>query len=380
VEEIEDWRTVREVLQTTAMAAYTMRADESAMYLTPVGGGPTVRVSLTETEAGGIAESVYQALSATPAPVSAAMQQLNEAETSFPKEFNATVEEFAVVRNDRWTVWGQGDVDPEVRVFVAESAELGGLRGQYDAGPPRAGRVSDPQGRLYAEGPAWNWYLPGGSTAVASSRPQAETNSADPGAPVSRPSTHPVVGQPAVAPATIAAQPELLQQGLPHAMKWRADGTPAPLYKFSDKTPEEVFRDGLRPKGGRLGHLIEHVYHNPADTGYVSTSRNYHYLRDSALNDPGSADALHRRYRWRYDVVVPGGINVDATLDIASPFPDQEEVAFPGGINVKFIRGVQPLENGSPAGEYIVNFYYDPDYAPWADDSAENVDPSSQSS
>jgi hypothetical protein len=54
----------------------------------------------------------------------------------------------------------------------------------------------------------------------------------------------------------------------------------------------------------------------------VSTSRNPGYLRDSVRNDPRSAEALHGRYQWRYDVVLPGGIDV------------------------RFIRGVQWLENG----------------------------------
>ncbi|GLY83561.1 scabin-related ADP-ribosyltransferase [Actinoallomurus iriomotensis] len=131
---------------------------------------------------------------------------------------------------------------------------------------------------------------------------------------------------------------------------------------MTDKRPQEVFRDGLRPRGDRLGHLIDHVYNNPKDTGYVSTSRNPGYRRDSVRNDPRAAEALHGRYQWRYDVVLPGGIDVNATLDIASPFPDQEEVVFPGGIDVRFIRGVQWLENGSPSGAYIPNPDFDPGF------------------
>ncbi|HXA58598.1 MAG TPA: hypothetical protein VNW94_05495 [Streptosporangiaceae bacterium] len=281
---------------------------------------------------------------------------------SFDADYAVTVAEFpVVVQNEWWTVWGQGAEDPELRVLVAESGALGGLRGQYDAGPPKAGRVSDRAGRLYAEGPAWNWYLPGQSAPVASSRPETNVGwvpAEDAGAPVSVPSPYPVVDRPVVPSSVTAARPELLAAGLPHALKWRADE--APLYKFTDKPPAEVLRYGVLPKGGRLGHLIEHVYNNPADTGYVSTSRNRNYLRDSALNDPGSAQLLFNKYQWRVDVFLPGGIDVNATLDIASPFPDQEEVAFPGGIHVKFIRGVQPLQNGSLAGGYIPNPAFDP--------------------
>jgi hypothetical protein len=322
-----------------------------------VNGGQVVGLPLVVAQSGSLAQGIYQVLSGTPAPAPAPSKYSTE--DSFDTEYAATVDEFPVViQNERWTVRGQGDEDPETRVFVAESQELGGLRGQYDAGPPKAGRVGDPEGRLYSEGPAWNWYLPGGSAVVASSRPKTDVRSElsqDPGAPVSVPSPHPVTDGPAVDPSRTAARPHILESGLPHAMKWRSDDGGTPLHKFSEKAPEEVFREGLRPKGDRLGHLLEHVYKSPRDTGYVSTTRNRDYVRDSALNDPGSAAALHRRYRYRYDVVLPGGIDVNATLDIASPFPDQEEVAFPGGIDVRFIRGVQALENGSPMGEYIFN-------------------------
>ncbi|GAA4509200.1 hypothetical protein GCM10023191_070070 [Actinoallomurus oryzae] len=284
--------------------------------------------------------------------------------SGFEADYTATTEEFPiVVRDEWWTVWGAGAEDPDLRVFVAKSRALGGLRGQYDAESPKAGRVSDDQGRLYAEGPAWNWYLPGRSAAVASSRPSTDEHPSDPqaaGVPLRRTSRYPVTDRPSADPAFTAARPGTLAAGLPHVMKWRTDD--APLYKFSQKTPEMVFRadGGLFPRGHRLGHLIDHVYNNPEDTGYVSTSRSRRYLRDSAQNDPVSASLLFDHYRYRYDVVLPGGIDVNATLDIASPFPDQEEVAFPGGIHVRFIRGVQPLRDGSPDGEYVHNPYFNP--------------------
>ena len=373
IEKVDGWETLRETLGEGTLVPHTMAADASNIYLTPDEGGPTVGLPLVVAQSGSLAQSIYQVLSGTPAPAStpaptpapASAPAKYSAEDSFDIEYAATVEEFPVViQNERWTVWGQGAEEADARVFVAESQALGGLRGQYDAGPPKAGRVADPEGRLYSEGPAWNWYLPGGSAAVASSRPKTDLRSElseDPGAPVSVPSPHPVTDRPPVDPSLTAARPRTLGSGLPHAMKWRSDEGGAPLHKFSEKAPEEVFRDGLRPKGERLGHVLEHVYKSPQDTGYVSTTRNRDYVHQSAMNNPGAAAALHGRYRYRYDVVLPGGIDVNATLDIASPFPDQEEVVFPGGIDVRFIRGVQALENGSPTGEYIVNPDFDPD-------------------
>ncbi|MCW2943369.1 MAG: hypothetical protein JWR24_86, partial [Actinoallomurus sp.] len=302
---------------------------------------------------------------ATPAP-GGKQVMLARGTKEIEEEFAATVAEFPeVVRNDRWTVWGQGAEEPDFRVFVAESPALGGLRGQYDPEGPKAGRVTDHTGRVYDRGPAWNWYLPGGGHLLASSRPATVVRSFETdalGVPISPPTLHPVSEVPAVDPSATAALRRLLDGGLPHAMRWRSEQGEAPLYKFSDKAPEAVFRDGLLPKGEQLVHLLDHVYNSPPDTAYVSTSRSVHYLRDSTYNDPGSAAALHGRYRWRYDVQVPGGIDVNATLDIASPFPDQQEVAFPGGIHPRYIVGAQPLVNGSPAGAYVHN----PAFAPTA--------------
>ncbi len=301
-----------------------------------------------------LSDMVYQALSG-PAPVK------YSAEDTFDAEYEATVEEFPEVgAPEGWSMRGQGSDVPEGRVFVAENTALGGLRGQYDTAAPKAGRVADSSGRLYSEGPAWNWYLPGRNGVVASSRPITDARRGVEGAPAGLARRHRVRDTPPVEPSSVAALPRMLDGGLPHTVRWRSEADTAPLYKFSERPPEEVFAQGLRPKGDHLGHLVEHVYRNPANTGWLSTSRNYHYLRDSVLNDPGSAAPLHNRYRWRYDVQVPGGIDVNATLDLASPFPDQEEVVFPGGIDVRFIRGVQPLVNGSPWGPYIVN----PAYAP----------------
>jgi hypothetical protein len=71
---------------------------------------------------------------------------------------------------------------------------------------------------------------------------------------------------PVIAPSATESLPRLLDGGLPHAMKWRSDDDGAPLYTASEKAPEEVFRDCLRPNGGDLVHLIEHVYGDPGDT------------------------------------------------------------------------------------------------------------------
>ncbi|GLY83558.1 toxin glutamine deamidase domain-containing protein [Actinoallomurus iriomotensis] len=95
IERLGDWGPLRESLGSDALIPHTMRADGSAIHLTPTAGGPPVRVPLTDDgppNAHSLADGIYQALSGTP-------------EDRFAAEYDATVAEFpTVVRNDHWTV------------------------------------------------------------------------------------------------------------------------------------------------------------------------------------------------------------------------------------------------------------------------------------
>ncbi|MFD4763289.1 hypothetical protein ACFWOJ_31890 [Streptomyces sp. NPDC058439] len=290
------------------------------------------------------------------------------ADGRFDRRFAGTLYDFPVaVSTDRHTVWGYGQDDPDFHVFAAEVPSLG-LRGEYNPEGPSAGRVTDMTGRVYSDGPAWDWYLPGRGL-VASSRLLTVPLSADETdpspVPVGWPATGPVSPAPAVAPATVAADPSALAGGtLPEAL-WRDhDG---PLYRFSPDGPEQIFREGLMPYGSDMVHLIDHVYGGSAQvpntvfaSATATATANRDYVRDSARANPMGAPALHRRYRWRYDLQVPGGIDVNATLGLASPFPDQEEVLFPGGVDRRYIRGAQPMAYGMPVGAYVMNPHFAP--------------------
>ncbi len=280
------------------------------------------------------------------------------ADGQFDGRYEETLEAFPVaVATDRHTVWGYGQDDPDFHVFVAEIPSLG-LRGEYNSDGPSAGGVTDMAGRVYSRGPAWDWYLPGRGL-VASSRLLTDEG-AEP-VPVGWPATGPVSPTPPVDPAVVAADPAALAGStLPDAL-WRDHE--GPLFRFSPDGPEQVFREGLKPYGPEMVHLIDHVYGGSAlvpNTVFASATANRDYVRDSARANPMGADALHRRYRWRYDMEVPGGIDVNATLGLASPFPDQEEVLFPGGIDRRYIRGVQPMAYGMPVGPYVPNPYFAP--------------------
>ncbi|KUO09356.1 scabin-related ADP-ribosyltransferase [Streptomyces sp. DSM 15324] len=243
---------------------------------------------------------------------------------SFDDEFAALTDgSFPVhAATDRWTVWG---VDGDAKALVAEIPALG-LRGTHVDGVdrPHAGPFSDP-GRSTRHGrepaPAWNWYLPG-EGAVASSHWRA--------APLDIP--HRVGPRPPVDPAVTAAR-RTDPAALPEGARWRLDDDT--LHVFSDLAPQEVFRTGLLPGGDRPVHLLKQAADAPTDSSYLTATRR--------TDHPLSAGA-----RWRYDLEVPGGIDLNATLDIASPFPDRHEVLFPGGVDARFVHSARRLTDGVP--------------------------------
>ncbi|MEW2113724.1 hypothetical protein AB0945_00735 [Streptomyces sp. NPDC005474] len=269
---------------------------------------------------------------------------------TFDDEFAALADgSFPVhAATDRWTVWG---VDGDTKVLVAEIPGLG-LRGTHvDGGDrPHAGPFSSPAGEPrhgQDPSPAWNWYLPG-EGAVASSHWRT--------APLDAP--HPVGPHPPVDPAVTAAR-RTDTTALPEGTRWRQDDDT--LHVFSDLAPDEVFRTGLLPGGDNPVHLLKHAVDPPADSAYLTAGRQ--------TGHPRSATA-----RWRYDLKVPGGIDLNATLDIASPFPDRHEVAFPGGVGPRFVRSAQRLADGTPDGTRHENPGFAPEQAE-PDEHADDDDP-----
>ncbi|MDR3084621.1 MAG: enterotoxin A family protein, partial [Streptomyces sp.] len=128
------------------------------------------------------------------------------------------------------------------------------------------------------------------------------------------------------------------------------------LYVFGPagaEHPAAVFDDGLRPEGGTLVHVAAQVSDRAVpDSAWVTATRKIGRLREQAAAETG---ALLGRYGWRYDIAAPGGVDVDGTLGPAGPHPERAEVLYPGGIDSRYIRGAQRLEEGRPVGPYLTN-------------------------
>lgn len=127
-------------------------------------------------------------------------------------------------------------------------------------------------------------------------------------------------------------------------MKWR--DSDEPLYRFDDRPPSEIFVEDFEPKNPDNSNLWDFTRSN-TDSAFVSTTTS---------DEP---DDFYTT-KYRYDIDPPGGIDINETLGDESRYPHEKEIAFPGGIQSKYIKGAWELDsNGKPTGEFIENPYYE---------------------
>ncbi|MGW0599793.1 ADP-ribosyltransferase [Streptomyces sp. NPDC002776] len=132
---------------------------------------------------------------------------------------------------------------------------------------------------------------------------------------------------------------------------WRtACGT---LYRADSRGPSTVFEEGFKPKDVMNGQydIKQYVLVNQPSP-YVSTT----YDHD-----------LYKKWwksGWNYYIDAPGGIDVNRTIGDTHKWADQVEVAFPGGIDRKYIIGVCPV-NKTTKVEIMSGCESNPHYESW---------------
>ncbi|EMK2598523.1 RICIN domain-containing protein [Bacillus bombysepticus] len=67
---------------------------------------------------------------------------------------------------------------------------------------------------------------------------------------------------------------------------------------------------------------------------------------------------------YEYEIFAPGGIEINESFGNNSPWPNQHEVTFPGGIRPEFIRSVREFHNGN-----VVRIWENPNFLPVLDGS-----------
>lgn len=263
-----------------------------------------------------------------------------------------------IARHPLWTMWGHNGPTPGTSSYAVEFPALG-LRGVY--APPASGQGIG----------EWHWRVAGSAEPVAATpltlrslRPLAPAEPKGTAGTASAAET--VVGT-----ADLAAQPRLaadaararLVAALDAApwsagLRWRGDNDD--LYVFApagSAAPDVVFGAGLRPCGDELVHVAAHVRDGGSPgSAWLTASRDIQWLRAQAPAAEGGAEAaVLGRYGWRYDIAAPGGVDVNETLDLAAPHPERREILYPGGVDSRYIRGAQRLEQGRAAGPYTTN-------------------------
>jgi hypothetical protein len=115
-------------------------------------------------------------------------------------------------------------------------------------------------------------------------------------------------------------------------------GGKAPLtFRGDSRGPDEIFKNGFQPWGDDM-NLLDHATGATARTsGYVSTS----YSREIA----GEFDSS-----YIYTIRAHGGVDVNIALGDASPYPEEAELAFPGGVKPECISGCI-----LPNGDWVPN-------------------------
>ncbi|MEV6172926.1 ADP-ribosyltransferase [Streptomyces sp. NPDC051954] len=132
---------------------------------------------------------------------------------------------------------------------------------------------------------------------------------------------------------------------------WRK--TCGTLYRADGRGPSVVFEEGFRPKdvvGGQYD-IEKYVLVNQPSP-YVSTSYDHDLYK------------TWWKSGWNYYIDAPGGIDVNKTIGDTHKWAEQVEVAFPGGIDRKYVIGACPV-NKTTKVEIMSDCQSNPHYGAW---------------
>ncbi|MGW7340291.1 ADP-ribosyltransferase [Streptomyces sp. NPDC054808] len=132
---------------------------------------------------------------------------------------------------------------------------------------------------------------------------------------------------------------------------WRT--TCGTLYRSDSRGPQVVFEEGFHAKDVENGQYdVEKYVLVNQPSPFVSTTYDH--------------DLYKTWYKsgYNYYIDAPGGIDVNKTIGDTHKWADQVEVAFPGGIQRKYIIGVCPVDRQTKT-EIMSECESNPHYQPW---------------
>ncbi|NBH74964.1 scabin-related ADP-ribosyltransferase [Rodentibacter pneumotropicus] len=120
----------------------------------------------------------------------------------------------------------------------------------------------------------------------------------------------------------------------------------AKLYFNGDEEKAEAYYDAMQQ--GKSKGFKENVRDNTSPpSNFVSTSISQGVAINFATN-------FGSRNGYVYAIKPNGGIDVNRTLGSASPYPSEQEIAIPYGINPKNILGVTPVDKNGKLGNHSI--------------------------
>ncbi|XP_031638854.1 pierisin-like, partial [Contarinia nasturtii] len=122
------------------------------------------------------------------------------------------------------------------------------------------------------------------------------------------------------------------------------------LIRWDRRGPNEIFHHGFIPHvtnerpSFEETNLFSYAQSN-VSSFFVSTSKTRFY-QNGTRRDVWTPRTSRINTIYQYEIYAPGGIDVNESFGNRSPWPNQEEVAFPGGIRRRYVRSVREFRDG----------------------------------
>ncbi|PGT99570.1 hypothetical protein COD21_31220 [Bacillus cereus] len=135
------------------------------------------------------------------------------------------------------------------------------------------------------------------------------------------------------------------------------------LLRWDRRPPNQILQNGFIPQvvnenlTSKQTDLFSYVTTNNLSMFVSTTKTNY---KDNKCQNPWRPRTADNGVIYQYEIFAPGGIDVNESFGQSSPWPNQREVAFPGGIRTEFIRSVRELQDGRVQRVWLNPYFNDP--------------------
>ena len=129
---------------------------------------------------------------------------------------------------------------------------------------------------------------------------------------------------------------------------------PKKLFRRDGRSPDEIFENGFQPWDKDANVPIEDYVNENVHSQFVGTSK--------VKSRAEEVNTQTGQLGYIYEINNPGhGVDVNEVYP-NNPLAYEQEIAFPGGIDSKDVKGATPIDgNNQPTGEFVPNPNYEGD-------------------